>query len=212
MGIKFTKIILISLLIIFSSIFITSEAELSQEDDYLSVMYIKDEKDNESEPNKSNVDYTRVTWNLESLFKNDDQWKSELKSFRKDTKELRNYIGKVTKSETHLAFALDIKEKLDIRLNRLCAYPKLKQDINKSSYKYLDMNEEVSKVYKEYSSICSDLELEILKLSDKEYDKFMRNNKINKKYGMYINDIRRNKDHYLDDKEENLLNSASALK
>lgn len=211
MGIKFTKIILISLLIIFSSIFITSEAELSQEDDYLSVMYIKDEKDNESEPNKSNVDYTRVTWNLESLFKNDDQWKSELKSFRKDTKELRNYIGKVTKSETHLAFALDIKEKLDIRLNRLCAYPKLKQDINKSSYKYLDMNEEVSKVYKEYSSICSDLELEILKLSDKEYDKFMRNNKINKKYGMYINDIRRNKDHYLDDKEENLLNSASAL-
>ncbi|SCI37700.1 MULTISPECIES: oligoendopeptidase F [unclassified Romboutsia] len=211
MGIKFTKIILMSLLMIFSSVFITSEAAQSQEDNYLTVMYTKDEKDNESESDKTKIDYTKVTWNLESLFKNDEQWKSELKSFRKDIKELKNYIGKVTKSETHLAFALDIKEKLDIRLNKLCAYPKLKQDTNKNSYKYLDMNEEVNKAYKEYSSICSDLELEILKLSDKDYDKFMRNNKINKKYGMYINDIRRNKDHYLEDKEENLLNNASAL-
>lgn len=212
MGIKFLKIILMSLLMISSSIFITGEAEKSDDSKCKLVMNNLDNKDSESKKEeKVNIDYTKTIWDLSSLYKSDKQWKSELQSFRKDTKELKNYIGKVTKSETHLAFALDIKEKLDIRINKLCSYPKLKLDINKDSYKYLDMNEEVKKVYKEYMSICSKLELEILKLSDKDYNKFISNNKISKKYGMYINDIRRNKDHYLDDDEEALLNNTSAL-
>ena len=212
MGIKFFKIILISLLMISSSIFITGEAEKSDDSQCKLVMNSLDNKDSESKKEeKVNIDYTKTIWDLSSLYKSDKQWESELQSFRKDTKELKNYIGKVTKSETHLAFALDIKEKLDIRINKLCSYPKLKLDINKDSYKYLDMNEEVKKVYKEYMSICSNLELEILKLSDKDYNKFISNNKISKKYGMYINDIRRNKDHYLDDEEEALLNNTSSL-
>lgn len=82
-------------------------------------------------------------------------------------------MGKVTKSKTHLSFALDIKEKLDIRLNKLYGYVKLNQDTNKNSYKYIDMKENINRVNREYSNICSDLELEILKLSDKEYNKFM---------------------------------------
>ena len=212
MRIKFFKIILISLLMISSSIFITGEAEKSDDSQCKLVMNSLDNKNSESKKEeKVNIDYTKTIWDLSSLYKSDKQWESELQSFRKDTKELKNYIGKVTKSETHLAFALDIKEKLDIRINKLCSYPKLKLDINKDSYKYLDMNEEVKKVYKEYMSICSNLELEILKLSDKDYNKFISNNKISKKYGMYINDIRRNKDHYLDDEEEALLNNTSSL-
>lgn len=210
MRINFSKKFIIPILIILSCVFTTSEAEQYKNDKSICVINILDEEDNESEK-ENKIDYTKTIWNLESLFKNDEQWNNELKSFRKDTKELKNYLGKVTKSETHLAFALDIKEKLDIRMNKLSAYPKLKQDTNKNSYKYLDMNEEAKKVYKEYASICSKLELEILKLSDKEYNKFMSNNKINKKYGMYMNDIRRNKDHYLDDKEEALLNNTSSM-
>ncbi|MGL5330228.1 MAG: oligoendopeptidase F [Peptostreptococcaceae bacterium] len=212
MGIKFIKIILISLIIITSSVCITSQAEIWDKSVVASEFRL-DNKDNIKEVPKqeSKIDYSKTVWNLESLFKSEGQWKSELELFRKDTKELKNYIGKVTKSQTHLAFALDIKEKLDIRMNKLCAYPKLKLDINKNSYKYLDMNEEAKKVYKEYRTICSSLELEILKLSDKEYDKLMSNNKINKKYGMYMNDIRRNKNHYLEDEQEKLLNNTSAL-
>lgn len=48
------------------------------------------------------------------------------------------------------------------------------------------MKENINRVNREYSNICSDLELEILKLSDKEYNKFMEDKKLNKKYGMYL--------------------------
>ena len=176
------------------------------------------ENDNKAEDNNqgnteknSNIDYTKTYWNLNSLFKSDNDWKSELDKFNKDKKELKNYVGKVTKSSTHLNFALDIKEKLDIRINKLYGYVKLNQDTNKNSYKYLDMNENLNRVYQDYAKICSDLELEILKLSDKEYEKIISNKKINKKYGMYLSDIRRSKKHYLDDKSEDLLNNISSI-
>ncbi|MGL5348850.1 MAG: oligoendopeptidase F [Peptostreptococcaceae bacterium] len=166
---------------------------------------------NEEKENDLNDDYKKTYWNLNALYKSDDDWEKELKKFTKDSKELKNYIGKVTKSPTHLNFALDIKEKLDIRANRLYAYTKLKKDTNKNSYKYLDMNENLNKAYKGYSWICSDLELEILKLSDSDYNKFMSNRKIKNKYGMYLNNIRKSKKHYLDDKSERLLSNTSSM-
>ena len=176
------------------------------------------ENDNKAEDNNqgnteknSNIDYTKTYWNLNSLFKSDNDWKNELDKFNKDKKELKNYVGKVTKSSTHLNFALDIKEKLDIRINKLYGYVKLNQDTNKNSYKYLDMNENLNRVYQDYAKICSDLELEILKLSDKEYEKIISNKKINKRYGMYLSDIRRSKKYYLDDKSEDLLNNISSI-
>ena len=185
----------------------SSEVEANNED----AIEAMNTNDDDEKKEESKFDYAKACWNLQSLYKSDDAWKKELKSFVKDTKELKNYVGKVTKSKTHITFALDIKEKLDIRANRLYAYVKLKKDINKNSYKYLDMTEEMGKVYKDYSRICSDLELEILKLSDDEYDKIISNNKINKKYGMYLSDIRRSKKHYLDDKSENILSNVSNI-
>ncbi len=73
------------------------------------------------------------------------------------------------------------------------------------------MKDRINRVYQEYSNICSDLELEILKLSDKEYNEFMNDKKISTKYGMYLKEVRRSKDHYLDEKSEHLLANTSSL-
>lgn len=213
MGKKLCKVI-IPLLIILSIGIISYKQEEFLKDGETEVFAITgDDKKDESSKGVENpkIDYKNLCWNMSSLFKSDNEWKKELKNFESDTKELKNYIGKVTKSQTHLSFALGIKEKLDVRIDKLYAYTKLKKDINKNSYKYLDMNEDVGKVYKKYAKICSDLELEVLKLSDKDYDKLVSSDKIQKKYGMYLDDIRRCKTHYLDEKSENILNGASNI-
>ena len=147
----------------------------------------------------------------EKIYRSDDDWKKDLKKFNEDMKELEHYSGKITKSKTHLLFGLGIKEKLDIKLNALSAYAKLKKDLNKNSYEYLSINEEIKKTYSRYNNITSQLELEILKLSDKDCKKYLSDKKINNKYGMYIKEIRRNKKHYLDDKSENLLSNMSSI-
>ncbi|WP_455544019.1 oligoendopeptidase F [Intestinibacter sp.] len=172
---------------------------------YSSVFSIIDDKDNQ-DCDKLSSNYKYVTWNLQSLFKSDDEWEKELSKFDKDIKELDNYTGKVTKSKTHFISSLKIKEKLDIRLEKLYAYAKLNKDINKNSYKYLDMINKVSNVDSKYSRICSNLELEILKLTDSTYNDYLKNKKVNKKFKMYLEGIRKSKGHYLDEKSESILN------
>lgn len=174
-----------------------------------STAFAQNEKD-EEEPKKE-IDYSKYCWNLCTLYKNDDAWMKDLKKFNKDMNELENYIGKLTKSKTHLYLGMGIKEKLDIKLNSLSAYAKLKKDLNKNSYEYLNMTEEIKKSYSRYMNITSQLELEILKLSYKDCNKYLSDKKINNKYGMYIKDIRRNKKHYLDDKSETILSNMSSI-
>lgn len=172
-------------------------------------VFAQDEKDEEKP--KKEIDYNKYCWNLYTLYKNDDAWSRDLKKFNQEMNELENYTGKLTKSKTHLSLGMGIKEKLDIKLNSLSAYAKLKKDLNKNSYEYLNMTEEIKKSYSSYMKITSQLELEILKLSDKDCNKYLSDKKINSKYGMYIKDIRRNKKHYLDDKSENILSNMSSI-
>src|SRR5690625_2176769 len=88
------------------------------------------DENNQTESSNKNVN-TRTYWKLEDLYTSDNEWEKDLNKFKKDTNELKNYIGKVTNSKTHLNFALDINEKLNKKLEKLYGHVKLKQDINK---------------------------------------------------------------------------------
>lgn len=167
--------------------------------------------ENEDVTDEKSIDNKPVIWNLNSIFRSDDLWEKELNKFNKDIYELKNYTGKITKSKIHFSSALKIKEKLDIRLEKLYAYARLNKDINKNSYRYLDMINKVNKANSQYSQICSDLELEILKLSDSTYNKYLKNKKINSKYKSYLESIRKNKDHYLDEKSEEVLSKITNI-
>lgn len=203
MGRKLLKLLIVSLLLF--GIYTTRQDIYNT----CSTAFAQNEKDEEKP--KKEIDYSKYCWNLYTLYKNDDAWMKDLKKFNKDMNELENYIGKLTRSKTHLYLGMGIKEKLDIKLNSLSAYAKLKKDLNKRSYEYLNMTEEIKKSYSRYMNITSQLELEILKLSDKDCNKYLSDKKINNKYGMYIKDIRRNKKHYLDDKSETILSNMSSI-
>ena len=145
---KLLKILIISLFV-FSTVIIKQRVVI----DNYNIAFAQDQDEQKKE-----IDYTKYCWNLYSLYKSDELWEKDLKKFNRDIKELENYVGKITKSKTHLSFGLGIKEKLDTRLNSLSAYAKLKRDLNKNSYEYLNMNEEINKAYSRYSKITSQLD------------------------------------------------------
>ena len=68
------------------------------------------------------------------------------------------------------------------------------------------MINKIGTVDSKYSRICSDLELEILKLSDSTYNEYLKSKKVNKRYKMYLEEIRKSKEHYLDEKSEDIIN------
>ena len=215
MGKKLYRVISIAVLGIISSIIILkSDTEVNSYDlseKTIEVMNDQNDENNENKEEAKEQTTKETTWNLTSLYKDKASWKKELKKFSKDIKELENYVGKVTQSDKHLSYALKIQEDLDKRVESLYAYVSLNRDINKKSYEFIDMREELNKVYREYQPICSNLELEILKLSDSKFNEMMKNKNISTKYGMNLKDIRRNKKYYLDSKEESLLNKTGNL-
>lgn len=215
MGKKLYRFISIAVLGIISSIIILkSDTEVNSYDLSEKTIEVMNDQNDENKENKEEAKEQttkETTWNLTSLYKDKASWKKELKKFSKDIKELENYVGKVTQSDKHLSYALKIQEDLDKRVESLYAYVSLNRDINKKSYEFIDMREELNKVYREYQPICSNLELEILKLSDSKFNEMMKNKNISTKYGMYLKDIRRNKKYYLDSKEESLLNKTGNL-
>ena len=213
MGKNIYKIITIVIVIIlFSTVALKKEIDKSIE---IVNEKITETMNDTSKEEKSKEEVNKKTkytsWNLGDLYKSNSEWEKSLKRFNRDTKELKNYVGKVTKSSKHLLYALNIKEDLDSKIEKLYAYVSLNKDINKKSYEFTNMEKKLDEVYKVYSSICSDLELEILKLSDKEFKDITRNSKISSKYKIYLNDIRRNKKHYLKANEEELLNGVSDI-
>lgn len=213
MGKNIYKIITIVIVVIlFSTVALKKEIDKSIE---IVNEKITETMNDTSKEEKSKEEVNKKTkytsWNLGDLYKSNSEWEKSLKRFNRDTKELKNYVGKVTKSSKHLLYALNIKEDLDSKIEKLYAYVSLNKDVNKKSYEFTNMEKKLDEVYKVYSSICSDLELEILKLSDKEFKDITRNSKISSKYKIYLNDIRRNKKHYLKANEEELLNGVSDI-
>ena len=213
MGKNIYKIITIVIVVIlFSTIALKKEIDKSIEIGNEKITETMNDTSEEEKPKEEVNKKTKYTsWNLGDLYKGNSEWQKSLKKFNKDIKELKNYVGKVTKSSKHLLYALNIKESLDSEIEKLYSYISLNKDINKKSYEFNSMEKKLDEVSKRYSSICSDLELEILKLSDKEFKDITRNSKISNKYKIYLNDIRRNKKHYLKSSEEELLNGVSDI-
>ncbi|MBW4873730.1 MAG: oligoendopeptidase F, partial [Paeniclostridium sp.] len=162
MGKNIYKFITIAIVIIvFSSILLVKD--IKENSILSSEKTIETMEDKNKEPINKEIKKKTIntSWNLSKLYKNKNDWKSNLKSFNKEIKELENYIGKVTKSNKHLLYALKIKESLDSKIESLYAYVSLNRDINKKSYEFIEMDKEIDKSYKKYDLICSQLEREI---------------------------------------------------
>lgn len=213
MGKNIYKIIIFTITIIMiSSVVLKRDIDRSlgiRNENTIEVINNTDKNEPPKKEAKKQTKYT--TWNLMNLYKDRKEWDKELKKFDKDTKELKNYIGKVTESSKHLGYALNIKEGLDTKIEKLYAYISLNKDINKKSYDFMELEKKLNESYKKYNSICSELELEILKLSNREFKSLISDSKISSNYKMYLNDIRKNKDHYLNPEEESMISDISDI-
>ncbi len=137
-----------------------------------------EQEDVRNEEIKEEIIENPVNWNLSKLFRSLDSWYNELDKFTEQMNELANYSEKVASTKTHLFFAMEIKEELDIKISKLYAYIKLNQDVDTSNYKLLDAEDKLNLVYTKYIEICNLLEQQILSLSDEEYEKVVDANGI----------------------------------
>lgn len=150
------------------------------------------------------------TWDLSSLYKNDEEFLLRLESLDKDIEKLQKYKGKLLESKDNLLNALRINDDVSRKIHNLYCYSHLKSDLDTTDALYQDYHSRVKNSLTKVLQATSYFEVEILKADKKQVDEYLKDEKL-KLYTHYFDNLFRNKEHILTDKEEKLIATVSEL-
>jgi oligoendopeptidase F len=116
---------------------------------------------------------TEYTWNLASIFAQDEQWEQEFQDIQGRLPELEALKGTLSRSGADLLTVLRKRDELAERLERLYAYASMHRDEDTTNSTYQGMTDRAMQLYVQASTIVSYIEPEILALPQETLDKYL---------------------------------------
>lgn len=144
-------------------------------------------------------------WDLDSVFKNEDEFKKEYKSLDKEIEELPDYEGLVTKTPESLGKFLDTFLSYERRIMKLFSYSYMKVDEDTRLSKSQELHSYSKQLYTKFLKLTAFVVPEILHSDEKVIMKWVNEYDKLKTYKKYIGSIYRFKKHTLSIPEEILL-------
>ena len=144
------------------------------------------------------------TWDLSSLFPDDDSWDKGLQRFEKQIPKYAEYRGKLANSAKALAACLKFDSKLDRQAERLGVYAFLKMSENQPDSDYQRMVGRYQNVATRAAEAASFIRPEIMSISAKKMNAFRKAPEL-KPLELRLERILRYKKHTLGKREEQLL-------
>ncbi len=144
------------------------------------------------------------TWDLASLFPNDEAWETAFTKWEKQSKRYASFRGKLGKSAADLAACLKFDNKYERTGERLGTYAFLKTTEDTANSQYQRMMGRFQHAVTEASQAASFMRPEILSIPATKYKKFLRSKEL-KPYQLVLERLVRYKPHTLSDSEERLL-------
>ncbi len=154
-------------------------------------------------PNRSKVK-VGDTWDLSSLFTDDDAWERAFKKFERQVPKFEKHRGKLGESAKELAACLKFDSDLDRIAERLGTYAFLKTTEDQTNSDYQRMMGRFQNVAVRASEAASFIRPEILAIPKRKLDEFLANKAL-KHYRLSLERLLRYKKHTLSKKEEQLL-------
>ena len=150
-----------------------------------------------------------LTWDLEAIFSSDELWEEEFTALQKEIPEISKFQGKLGESADQLFNLLDYQDKISGRLGKLYVYAHMRNDEDTTNATYQAMNQKAESLLTVASSHMSFIVPEILQIDVDRIDAFLQEKEELQLYRKTLDEILRQRDHVLSDKEEMLLSEAS---
>jgi oligoendopeptidase F len=144
------------------------------------------------------------TWDLNSLFPNDDAWEKSFLAWEKKIEEYGRFQGKLGESEKTLAACLDFDEEFERVGERLGTYAFLKTAEDTAAGEYQRMHGRYMNVVGRSAEASSFIRPEILAIPRARMNQFLAATCL-KRYRLVLERLLQFKPHTLSKKEENLL-------
>lgn len=147
----------------------------------------------------------KYKWDLTKIYKNDKEWTKEFNILKVDINSISKFKGKITKNSNNLYNYLKKEEELERRLYKLFYYANFKLDEDTTNSLYQNFRGKILNLNKEFSSLLSPLNVELLSEDYKVIKNFIKENKKLEEYAFSLESMFRYKKHILSKNEEELI-------
>jgi len=148
-------------------------------------------------------------WHLEHIYIDDSAWEKDIQAVKTFLPAMKSYEGRLAESAETLWAALDIRDKLDQKTNKLFGYARMHRDENTANAKYQGMTSKIQTLIAETTASYAFIDPEILSMPAELFKQFLAAEPRLNIYQFYLDNLLRQKKHILSAKEETLLSQMS---
>ena len=164
-------------------------------------MEVKDRKD---------ID-VKDTWNLESIYANNELWEEDYAALEKDAAEFAKLKGAIEADVSKIPAVLDAYYGLHRRLSKLSVYARMRFDQDTADRTYQTMAAKIGSLGVKIGAASAFVEPEILSYSKEQLEAAEKENERTAYYGRKIEEMLRGQEHTLDAEKEELLAAAGDM-
>lgn len=164
-------------------------------------MEVKDRKD---------IDI-KDTWNLESIYANNELWEEDYAALEKDATEFAKLKGAIEADVSKIPAVLDAYYGLHRRLSKLSVYARMRFDQDTTDSTYQTMSAKIGSLGVKIGAASAFVEPEILSYSKEKLEAAEKENERTAYYGRKIEEMLRGQEHTLDAEKEELLAAAGDM-
>ena len=164
-------------------------------------MDVKDRKD---------ID-VKDTWNLESIYANNELWEEDYAALEKDAAEFAKLKGAIEADVSKIPAVLDAYYGLHRRLSKLSVYARMRFDQDTTDSTYQTMSAKIGSLGVKIGAASAFVEPEILSYSKEQLEAAEKENERTAYYGRKIEEMLRGQEHTLDAEKEELLAAAGDM-
>lgn len=164
-------------------------------------MEVKDRKD---------ID-VKDTWNLESIYANNELWEEGYAALEKDAAEFAKLKGAIEADVSKIPAVLDAYYGLHRRLSKLSVYARMRFDQDTTDSTYQTMSAKIGSLGVKIGAASAFVEPEILSYSKEQLEAAEKENERTAYYGRKIEEMLRGQEHTLDAEKEELLAAAGDM-
>ncbi len=143
----------------------------------------------------------KYKWKIEDIYSSDNDWEKDYKIYQKKLNKYLEFKGNIS---NNFFKALNAYEEIAEKIEKIFVYAHLRKDEDNTNNKYHAFFDRAQNLIVQFESVTSFLIPEILRIPEKDFKKYLREEKFNK-FIHFLKNLLRKKKHTLSEKEEKIL-------
>ena len=152
-----------------------------------------------------------LRWKVEDIYASDHLCEADMSTVRSKIPDMASYAGRLGADAQTLLECLKLRDEMDYLVTRVYTYSRMRKDEDNANAYYQSMHDRAASLAVEAASAMAFLRPEILAISDEVLVRFVSEQPALELYRMFLDNIRRMRDHTLSASEERIMAMAGEV-